>query len=520
MKSPDGATVPTWIQSTSRPKHGPPPADLRTQVCVVGAGIAGLTTAYLLAREGKSVVVLDEGPVGAGQTEQTTAHLASAIDDRFTEIEKHHGQDGSRLAYESHAAAIDAIERISRAEGIECDFRRLDGFLFSVPKDPPDLLDKELAAAHRAGFTDAVKHERIRLCGYETGPCIRFPRQGRFHPLKYLFGLAGAIEKLGGKIYTGCRVKDVTGADPAKREPARARIDDGPAAVLADAIVVATNTPAPINDWMGIYTKQAAYRTYVIGAAVPRGSVDDALYWDTADPYHYVRLEGSPPNTPGREGHELLIVGGEDHKTGQFHAGDAPFMRLETWAREKFPMIGEVKARWSGQVQEPADGVAFIGRAPTSKENVYVATGDSGMGMTHGTIAGLLITDLILGRPNTWEKLYDPSRKMGLLNRDFVKENANVIAQYAELLTGGEVTSADDVRPGQGAVMREGLKKVAVYRDEAGAAHRCSAICTHLGCVVSWNHVEKTWDCPCHGSRFDPKGKVVMGPAIDDLSEA
>src|ERR687894_327162 len=173
MKSPDGVTVPTWIQSTSRPRHGPPPADLRTQVCVVGAGIAGLTTAYLLAREGKSVVVLDEGPVGAGQTERTTAHLASAIDDRFTEIEKHHGQDGSRLAYESHAAAIDAIERISRDEKIDCDFRRLDGFLFSVPGDPPDLLDKELAAAHRAGFKDAAKHERIRLCGYETGPCLR-----------------------------------------------------------------------------------------------------------------------------------------------------------------------------------------------------------------------------------------------------------------------------------------------------------------------------------------------------------
>jgi glycine/D-amino acid oxidase-like deaminating enzyme/nitrite reductase/ring-hydroxylating ferredoxin subunit len=520
MKSPDGVTVPAWTQTVTRPRYGPPPAGVRTEVCVVGAGIAGLTTAYLLAREGKAVVVLDEGPVGAGQTERTTAHLASAIDDRFVEIEKHHGRDGSRLAYESHAAAIDTIERISRDEGIECDFRRLDAFLFSVPTDPPDLLDKELAAAHRAGFTDAVKHERIRLCGYETGPCLRFPRQGRFHPLKYLYGLAATLERLGGKIYTGCRVKDVRGADPAKGEPARAQIDDGPAAVLSDAVVVATNTPAPINDWMGIYTKQAAYRTYVIGATVPRGSVDDALYWDTADPYHYVRLEGSTPKAPGREDHDLLIIGGEDHKTGQFHDGDAPFMRLERWAREKFPMIGEVKVRWSGQVQEPDDGLAFIGRALTAKQNVYVATGDSGMGMTHGTIAGLLITDLILGRPNAWEKLYDPSRKMGLLNRDFIMENANVVARYAEHLTGGEVKSAEQVRPGEGAVMREGLKKVALYRDEAGAIHRCSANCTHLGCVVSWNHVEKSWDCPCHGSRFDPKGKVVMGPAVSDLSEA
>jgi Rieske Fe-S protein len=222
----------------------------------------------------------------------------------------------------------------------------------------------------------------------------------------------------------------------------------------------------------------------------------------------------------GRGNDDLLIIGGEDHKTGQFHDGDAPFMRLEKWAREKFPMISEVKARWSGQVQEPDDGLAFIGRALTAKQNVYVATGDSGMGMTHGTIAGLLITDLILGRRNAWEKLYDPSRKMSPLNYDFLKENANVVAHYAEHLTGGEVKSAEEVRPGEGAIMREGLKKVAVYRDEAGAVHRHSANCTHLGCVVSWNHVEKSWDCPCHGSRFDPKGKVVMGPAVQDLRDA
>jgi len=166
-------------------------------------------------------------------------------------------------------------------------------------------------------------------------------------------------------------------------------------------------------------------------------------------------------------------------------------------------------------VQEPADGVAFIGRALTANENVYVATGDSGMGLTHGTIAGILISDLILGRANPWEKLYDPSRKQ--TNAEFVKENANAVAQYADLISGGEVKSADDIAPGSGALMRQGLSKLAVYRDEAGALHKHSAACTHLKCIVQWNHIEKTWDCPCHGSRFDPTGKVLMGPAIDDL---
>jgi glycine/D-amino acid oxidase-like deaminating enzyme/nitrite reductase/ring-hydroxylating ferredoxin subunit len=514
MKSPDGATHSVWYDTAQPPRYGPPPANCRVDVSVVGAGIAGLTTAYLLAGEGKSVAVLDEGEVGSGQTGRTSAHLASAIDDRFVEVQKTHGPEGSKLAYESHAAAIDRIEKTIAEEGIDCDFKRIDGYLFSVPTDPPDLLDRELEAATRAGFKGVKKFERIVLCGYETGPCLCFPRQARFQPLKYLTGLAKAFEKRGGRIYTGCRVKDVQGADPDKKRPARVQIDDGPAAILADAVVVATNTPAPINDWMGIYTKQAAYRTYMIGAEVPKRSVDDALYWDTGDPYHYVRLEADPD----RGGHDLLLVGGEDHKTGQFPDEAAPFLALEKWAREKFPMIGEVLVRWSGQVQEPDDYLGFIGRATAhAKENVFVATGDSGMGLTHGTIAGILITDLIMGRPNPWEKLYAPSRKT--INADFIKENLNAVAQYRELITGGEVKSADDIPNGQGAILREGLKKLAVYRDTSGTVHKCSALCTHMGCVVQWNHVERSWDCPCHGSRFDPKGKVVMGPAIDDLSE-
>ena len=246
---------------------------------------------------------------------------------------------------------------------------------------------------------------------------------------------------------------------------------------------------------------------------MPRGVVKDALYWDTGDPYHYVRLQRGRTKQS-----DLLLVGGEDHKTGQFPENGAPFLRLETWARQMFPELGQVRYRWSGQVQEPTDGLAFIGRALTDKQEVFVVTGDSGMGLTHGTIGGLLITDLIAGRPNSWQKLYDPARK--ILNREFIHENANTLAQYRDLVTGGEARSTDEIRPGQGAIMRKGLKKIAVYRDPAGKIHRHSAICTHLQCVVRWNAVEKSWDCPCHGSRFDPLGKVLMGPAIDDLPSA
>jgi Rieske Fe-S protein len=240
--------------------------------------------------------------------------------------------------------------------------------------------------------------------------------------------------------------------------------------------------------------------------------VPHALYWDTLDPYHYVRLQRTG------EAHELLIVGGEDHKTGQADDAAARFDRLAAWMRLRFPRTGPIAIRWSGQVLEPVDGLAFIGRNPRDEPNVFLATGDSGHGMTHGTIAGLLLTDLILGRENPWGTLYDPSRVSLRAAKDFATENLNVAARYVEWATPGDVSSAEEIAPGTGAVLRSGLAKVAAYRDPSGALHRHSAVCPHLGCVVHWNPAETSWDCPCHGSRFDPLGKVVNGPANRDLA--
>lgn len=439
MKIPDGKNQSSWHAGVKIPSFPPLRRPLTTDVCVVGAGFAGLTTAYFLAREGVPVVVVDEGPIGSGQTGQTSAHLASAIDDRFVEIERLHGEASAKLAYESHATAIDSIERIVADEKINCGFTRLDAFLSSVPSDRPDFLEKELAAAKRAGFADC---EVLPQGGLGPGPCIRFGRQARFHPLRYLVGLADAIKRLGGRIHTGKRVMDVQGRDPKTKKAGHVEFEKK-LRITANHIVVATNTPSPINDWFGIYTKQTSYRTYVIGASIPRGSVADALYWDTGDPYHYVRLQ---PTKNGEN--DLLLIGGEDHKTGQIPNKTDPFANLEKWGREHYPALGRVRFHWSGQVQEPADGLAFIGRALTATEEVYVATGDSGMGLTHGTIAGQLITDLIQGRTNAWEQLYNPSRKM--LNTEYLKENLNVVAQYTDFITPGDVKSIDDIKPGEG----------------------------------------------------------------------
>lgn len=511
MKPADGTTNPSWYRNVRVPTYPPPPAGKQTaDVAVIGAGIAGLTSAYLAALAGKSVIVLDEGPIASGQTGRTSAHLGSAIDDRFTEIERVHGAEGAQLAYESHAAAIDQIERICRDEQIDCDFKRLDAYLFPAPGQSSEQLSKEYDAAKRAGFRNIDLLQRHDLKAWKGSPAIRFGDQARFQPLRYLVGLAAAATKRGAKIFTGCRVKDVTGADTKKGTLATATIDDDSGTVEAAAIVVATNTPAPINDWMGIYLKQASYRSYVVGLKLAKGAVDDVLYWDDEDPYHYVRLEHD------RQDIDILLVGGADHKVGQPPKGD-PFAQLEQWARGKFPMAGEVVTKWSGQVQEPADYLGYNGKAPTKGENVYVITGDSGMGLTNGTLGAMLVRDLILRKANPWAKLYEPTRKH--LTGDLVKEDADAVLQYKDLITGGDVKSADQIAAGEGAVLREGLSKVAVYKDFSGNLTRCSALCTHLECVVHWNAIEKSWDCPCHGSRFSPAGKVLMGPAIDDLKK-
>jgi glycine/D-amino acid oxidase-like deaminating enzyme/nitrite reductase/ring-hydroxylating ferredoxin subunit len=510
MRSDSGHTTSVWM-ATDVPELPALSHDIRTSVCVVGAGIAGMTTAYLLARAGRAVVVIDDGPIGGGETGRTTAHITAALDDRFCEIEKLHGREGARIAAESHTAAINRIESIASLEDIDCDFERVDGFLFLGGGDDRKVLEEELEAAHRAGLADVEIVERVPIESFDSGPALIFPRQAQFHPLKYLNGLARAILRDGGQLFSAAHAESIEDGEPATVTTTSGHV------ITADSIVVATNSP--VNDWVILHTKQSAYRTYVIAARVPRGSVPRGLYWDTLDPYHYVRLQEVDPLIDPSRNEELLIVGGEDHKTGQADDAVERFRYLEEWTRQRFPMIGNIDFRWSGQIMEPVDYMAFIGKNPGSDQHIFIATGDSGNGITHGTVAGILLTDLILGRKNPWSKLYDPSRVTLRATTEFLKENLNVAGQYSEWATGGDVDSYDQIAPGTGAVIRRGMTKIAVYRDDQGNFHERSAVCTHLYCIVDWNSAERTWDCPCHGSRFDPYGQVVNGPAITPLAE-
>ena len=509
MRSDSGHTQSLWMETADVPRYRALMEDVTVDVCVVGAGIAGLMTAYFLTREGRKVIVIDDGLIAGGETGRTTAHLSNAFDDRYVEVAKMHGEMAARLTADSHTAAIDALEQVVTAEKIDCDFRRLDGWLFLGEGDrekQSDLLDREYAAATRAGVR-VEREASAPVPGMDVGPALRFPNQAQFHPVKFLAGLARAIVARGGRICTETHADAVEGGDRPSVKTSDGRT------IRAGAICVCTNSP--ISDYVVMHLKQAPYRSFVIGAAIAGGSVEPALFWDTESPYHYVRLMKGTAS-----GEDVLIVGGEDHKTGQADDAGARFLDLEEWTRQRFPAAGPVTFRWSGQVLEPADYLAFIGPNPDGAPNVYIATGDSGNGMTHGAIAGMLLTDLVLGRPNKWAELYDPKRITVRSAGELLKENLNVAVQYADWVKPGETDDVANIPPGEGAVVRRGAHRVAAYRDEEGNLHERSATCTHLACVVRWNGTEKSWDCPCHGSRFDALGNVVNGPAINSLGTA
>ncbi len=472
--------------------------DLRTEVCVIGGGLSGVSIAYELAKRGKKVTLLESFRLGSGQSGRTTAHLSCQLEEEFYELMKMHDLETIRKFLEAHRSAIDTIETIVEQEEISCDFKRVDGYLFLGDNVSESFLQKEHDAAKKCGIlldpvlkTPLLKNKRAGL---------RFAHQAQFHPLKFMKGLIRCLVDLGVTIHENTRVTSIENPTP-DLSLIRTEHDVD---IQADFVVVATD--APINNRFIIPVKQAGYRTYAVTFELTR-EVENVLLWDTEDPYHYIRVHDNK-----------LIVGGEDHKVGQ-NPDTNPFEELERWTRENFDCVGDITDRWSGQVFEPVDTIGYIGKNPGTERNTFIATGYSGSGMTSAIIASHIIPNLIEKRFHPLEDIYDPKRPPLRNMTEFVKENANVAIQYTDWFTGSEVKSEDEIPEDTGCLMRHGLTKDCVYHEKGDNFERKSAVCTHLGGIVHWNDIEKTWDCPAHGSRFNTHGTPIEGPAISELPE-
>ncbi len=490
-----------WTATTPETDYPTLETDLDVDVAIVGGGITGLVAAWQLVEAGRRVAVVDQGRIAYGETGHTTAHLTALVDTRYSRLERSFGAEAARLVARSNVEAIDWIERTARLLAIDCDFERVPAFLYSERAADLGTISEELEAARRAGL-DGTWADEIPL-PFPTAGGLRLDAQAQFHPRRFLLPIAGRIVARGSWILESTQVTGVTDGEPCVVATPRGTI-------RAREVIVAANVP--VVNRVALITKLPAYRTYAIGVrggrALPRG-----LYWDTDDPYHYTRVH------PTRRG-DTLIIGGEDHKTGTETDTLPRFDALLEYAQARFD-VQHVDFRWSGQIIEPVDGLPYIGRN-TASTHVFVATGYSGNGMTWGTAAGHITADLVLGRDNPYASIYEATRITPVASaREFIAENID----YPKYVVRDRLTNADAqgdnpalVTKGEGRLLAIEGRKYAVYRDDQGALHSLSPVCPHMQCDVAWNTAERTWDCPCHGSRFSATGAVLNGPAVSPLA--
>lgn len=474
--------------------------EVDVDVAIIGGGITGITLATLLKQAGKTVAVVDARRIGQGETGRTTAHLTAYPDAGFRHIVRHFGGDAAREVWMSGSAALAQIETLIKTHAIECDRKRVSGYLFTERAAGVEALEEEARAAREAGIECTLMRSDVPL-PYDVAAAVRFENQARFKADSYVMPLARAVASDGSHVFEDSPVVEIE-QNPSPRVITKTGV------IRCQDIVVAAHVP--IDNRVLIQTKIAAYRSYAIAARLEK-PIADGLFWDDLDPYHYVRLQEF-------DGVPFLIVGGEDHRTGQAEDTVERSERLHMWARERFP-IGPIERRWSGQIIESVDGLPYIGRNSFS-QHVFEATGFGGNGMTFGTLSAMLICDLVLERENPWEKLYDATRVTPVASaRDYVKENASFPVHFLRDRFKHASDDIDALPREHGGVFRIDGEKVAVYRDARGELHGLLPTCTHLGCMVDFNAAEKTWDCPCHGARYDPSGKVLNGPAVRDLEQ-
>ena len=514
-----GDTDPVWVHQMPYSQYPSFPKlerNIETDVCIIGCGVAGLSTAYELTTRGKKVAILEGRHVLSGESGRTSGHLSNALDDGFINIEKKHGLKGAKAAADSHTYAINRVREISQKLGIDCEFRYLPAYEISQYARADARHAKEIENVQReAEFAkklgmDVTFNDDLAVRGWHGKPDQRggaiFNNQATFHPTKYMLGVLEWLRKQP-TFQCFANTKMISAEDG---EPCQVKTADG-YRVTAQDIVGATCVP--LQRKLNLIAEMAYDRTYCVAMRIPKGSAEDCLIYDEAEAYKYVRLTHCDAET------DYIVVGGCDHKVGQETAGGR-YEELETWVRERFPQAGSVDYKWSGQIFEPVDYMAFIGQNQ-GKTHMFIVTGDSGNGLTHGVLAGKLIADQIQGVKNAWTELYNPSR-LGSIAKSLpsmLGHDVQINTQYKRYLQ-SDIKDIEDLVAGSGGVLHQDKmsKPVAVYKDDQGQAHTFSAVCPHLQGVVTWNDTEKSWDCPVHGSRFSCDGVCIEGPAKSKLT--
>lgn len=492
------AKKPAWFDA-KLPRFLQLKRDLQVDVVVVGGGITGVTAAYLVKKAGFRVALLERDRCARVDTGHTSAHLTYVTDTRLRQLVKTFGRDHARAVWDAGQAALEQIATTVETEMIDCDFGWVPGYLHAPwsgsRKNDAEELREDAELAQEFGFDAAYMDE----VPFAELPGVRFANQARFHPLKYL---AHLLERIPGR---GSHVFENSEADKFHDDPRSVEVNGK--TVRFDYAILATHVPlmgrSSLPAAAMFQTKMASYSSYVIAARVPKGRVPDALFWDTASPYHYLRVQPRPR-------FDLVIFGGNDHKTGQQDNPEECYGKLERTLASILP-DAKVQSRWSGQVVETHDGLPLIGE---TAERQFVATGFAGNGMTFGTMGAMMAVDALQKKKNPWQDLFDVSRKKLSSLWDYLKENIDYPYYYVkDKLLSGDGKSVRSLKPGEGKILHLNGQRVAAYRDDTGNVTKLSPNCTHMGCVVHWNSAEATWDCPCHGSRFRPTGEVLAGPA-------
>jgi glycine/D-amino acid oxidase-like deaminating enzyme len=468
-------------------------------VVIVGGGVTGITTAFELQKAGFQCLVAEAHSLCFGTSGGTTAHLNNFFDIGYNQVESRFGKEGTRLLAGSANEALSMYQQNMNELGIECGYEQNEGCLFAIDDKQAAELDNILKASQNAGI-DVRYTDKIPV-PIPFVKAIRYGGQAQLHPAKYVYALAQAFEQAGGSILQECLVTGVKEGDVLE-------IQSGHGLLRARKMIYASHIPPGVNS---LHFRCAPYRSYVMAVTLEDGAYPDGPAYDMIDPYHYYR-------TQELDGQPYLIAGGEDHKTGHEKDTEAPFRRLEADLRKHF-RIREIFCKWSSQYFDPADGLAYIGHLPGSSEQVFVATGFGGNGMTYSHIAARLLTDMISGNKSPYEELFSPGRIKPIAGfSSIVKEGFDVVSSFiGDRLDIVKLESPSQLAEGQGKVVKYDHESVAFYKDETGKLFAVNPACTHLKCIIQWNGTEKSWDCPCHGARYSITGEVLTGPSSKPL---